>query len=243
MPAPDAPVDYSRAFWLEGPVGNNAFAYERRGPRPRLYVPSLIAGSLSDVRPGHEVVFEDVDEHGALHSCTGIARFVRTTWRDVPTIVVDNHNHALYFWYEALAAGRIAPGAALIHLDQHRDTRVPGRLLSPAATLADVFRYTNFELNVGNFVVPAQQTGLVSEVLFATGTDALDARHLAGRANSILNIDLDFFVPEMAYIDFGRTRRFIDAHLQSAAIVTIATSPFFIDQSRAIEYLRRLMAR
>jgi hypothetical protein len=237
----DVPSDYSRAFWLEGPVGNNAFACDRRGPAPRLYVPSLIEGTLADVQPGHEVVFEDIDEHGTLHSCTGLAHFVRTTWRNVPTIIVDNHNHALYFWHEALNSGRLTPGAALIHLDQHRDMRVPGRLLSPAASLPDVFHYANFDLNVGNYIVPAQHAGLVGDTLFATGSDALDARHLARRTNSILNIDLDFFAPEMAYISFERTWRFIDAHLQSAALVTIATSPFFIDQSRAIEYLRRLM--
>lgn len=241
MTATDTPTDYSRPFWLEDAVGNNALSYERRGPSPRLWVPSLVDGTPGDVAAGDQVVFEDVDEHGHLHACTGLAHFVRTTWCGVPTVIVDNHNHAFYFWFEALAAGRLAPGAALIHVDQHRDTRIPSRTLGPAWTLEDVFRYTNFELNVGNYVVPAQDAGLVSEALFVTGSDALDDRRFAGRTNRILNLDLDFFAPEMAYIDFDRTRRFIDAHVQTASLITVATSPFFIDQGRAIAYLRRLV--
>lgn len=37
-----------------------------------------------------------------------------------------------------------------------------------------------------------------------------------------------------------RVRRFVEAHLPSASLVTIATSPFFIDQERAIGFLHRL---
>lgn len=241
MTAADTPTDYSRPFWIEGPVGNNAFSYARRGPSPLLRVPSLVDGSLADVAAGNQIVFEDADEHGHLHSCTGLAHFVRTTWRGVPTVIVDNHNHAFYFWFETLAAGRLAKGAPLIHVDQHRDTRVPARPLGAAWTLDDVFRYTNFELNVGNYVVPAQEAGLVGETLFVTGSDALEDRRFAGRPNTILNLDLDFFAPEMDYIDFDRTREFIDVHVPSASLITVATSPFFIDQSRAIGYLRKLM--
>ncbi len=241
MTTTDTPTDYSRPFLLDGPVGNNAFSYEHRGAAPTLRVPSLIDGSLVDVVAGDDIVFEDVDEHGHLHSCAGLAHFVRMTWNGVPTVVVDNHNHAFYFWFEALAARRLAPGASLIHVDQHRDTRVPARLIGAEWTLEDVFRYTNFELNVGNYVVPAQEAGLVGETLFVTGSDALDDRRFAGRTNTILNIDLDFFAPEMNYIGFDRTRRFIDAHVPTASLITVATSPFFIDQPRAIACLKKLM--
>jgi len=234
------PGDYAQPFWIDGRVGNNAFSYERRGPSPRLRVPSLIDGSLTDVAPGDHVVFEDIDEHGRLQSCTGLANLIRTTWAGVPTVVVDNHNHAFYFWFEALAAGRLEPGATLVHVDQHRDTRTPERPFTAAATLTDVFRYTNFHLNVGNYIVPAMRAGLIGETLFVTGGDSLDDRRFVGRPNTILNIDLDFFAPGMSYIDFDRARRFIDAHLPGTSLVTVATSPFFIEQTSAIAVLRRL---
>lgn len=235
------PADYSAPFWLEGPAGNNAFAFDRRGPAPRLWVPSLVTGTFADVRPGPHVVFEDIDEHGHLHSCRGLHHLVRTHWDDVPTVVVDNHNHAFYFWFEAMQTGVLQPGATLVHVDQHRDTRVPGRPFDHAATPADAFHYTNFELNVGNYVVPARDAGMIADAFFVTGSDGLDDRRVARRrGNTILNLDLDFFAPEMAYIDFDRARRFLDAHRAAAALITIATSPFFIEQPRAIDVLHAL---
>lgn len=235
------PVDYSTPFWIEGPVGNNAFAYEQRGPSPRLWVPSLVRGSWKDVTPGTEVVFADADEHGVLHTCPGLAHLVRTSWDDAPTVVVDNHNHAFYFWHEALLDGRLVRGATLVHLDQHRDTRIPSQAFRLDSSLAEAFRFTNYELNVGNYIEPARAAGLIHDALFVTGSDGLDDRSRCGRDNLILNIDLDFFAPEMGYIDFDRTRAFIDAHRASAAIITIATSPFFIEQQRAIGALARLV--
>lgn len=237
----DLPADYSRPFWIDGPVGNNAFSYDRRGAAPRIRVPSLVDGTFDDVVPGDDIAFEEVDEDGVLHSCTGLAHLVRTSWRGVPTVVVDNHNHVFYFWFEALHEGRLDRGATLVHLDQHRDTRMPERWLDDAASLRDVFRYTNVELNVGNYIEPARRAGLLDDMLLVTGADGLVDTSRAGRANTIVNIDLDFFAPEMAYVPFDLTRRFLAAHLPAASLITIATSPFFIDQPRAIAALHRLL--
>jgi hypothetical protein len=233
-------VDYSEPFRIEGCVGNNAFAYARRGPAPTLRVPSLLHGTFADVAQGREVAFEEVDDDGRLRSCTGLAHLVRTTWADVPTVVVDNHNHAFYFWFMARTEGLLGPGATLIHIDQHRDTRTPERPFA-GATLADAFEYTNFQLNVGNYIVPARQAGLVNEVRFVTGEAGLGEVAATRRGNTILNLDLDFFAPEMSSIDFDLARRFVAAHVASASFITVATSPFFIDQRRAIDALRALV--
>lgn len=236
-------LDYSAPFVIDDREGNNAFAWERRGPAPCLWVPAVIDGTFDDVRPGQRVVFEDVDEHDVLRSCTGLAHFVRTTWRDVPAVIVDNHNHAFYFWCEAWAAGRVAPGATLVHLDQHTDMRRPARAFDrtpdAAGFLDAAFVYTNRVVNVGNYVVPAREAGLLGDLRFVTSGAALHATPPPA-ANTILNIDLDYFAPEMAYIPFDEARAFIHAHLATAALVTIATSPFFIDQPRAIHCLKRL---
>ena len=233
--------DYTQPFWLEGPVGNNAFSYERRGASPRLWVPSRLAGTMADVRPSLHVAFEDVDEHDQMQSCPGLAHLVTTSWGTIPTAVVDNHNHVFYFWMEAAQLGVLAPGATLIHVDQHKDTREPASAFH-GTTLPEAFAYTNYQLNVGNYIVPAQRCGLVGEVQFVTGGHALDDFEWASRANKILNIDLDFFAPEMSYIEFDRARRFIHTHLATTALVTFATSPYFIDQERAIEFLSRIVA-
>jgi hypothetical protein len=160
-------------------------------------------------------------------------------WRGVPAVVMDNHNHAFYFWNEALAQGRLRPEALLVHVDQHRDTRVPEQPYR-GATLEDAFRYTNFHLNVGNYIVPSQQCGLVGDIQMVTSEDALRSRAGLLQRNKILNIDLDFFAADMSYIDFDLAARFIASHLATASLVTIATSPFFIGQADAIRVLQDL---
>lgn len=236
------PKDYSQPFTIDGPVGNNALSYDRRGPAPALWVPSLLSGTFDDVGPGDRVVFEDFDEHDALQSCAGLAHLVKTEWRGVPAIVTDNHNHAFYFWLEACSNGRLTRGATLVHIDQHRDMRVPERHYV-GTTLEEAFEYTNFHLNVGNYIVPAQRAGVVGDMQMVTSEEALRDGSYAARGNKILNIDLDFFAPEMSYIDFELAAGFIAAHLETASLVTIATSPFFIEQPRAIARLHQLLQR
>lgn len=235
------PSDYSLPFEIDGPVGNNALSYDRRGPRPSLWVPSAVTGRFEDVTPGDRVVFEDFDEHGTLQSCCGLRHLVKTEWAGVPAVVVDNHNHAFYFWEEARLSGRLATGAALVHVDQHRDTRVPERMYD-GLTIEDAFEYTNFCLNVGDYVIPAREAGVIGDMQLVTSGEALGDLSLAPRRNKILNIDLDFFAPEMSYVDFDLAARFIAAHLSTASLVTIATSPFFMDQPHAIRVLQRLVS-
>ncbi len=232
---------YEEAFFLTKKRGNNAFSYELRGARPRLFVPSLEEGSLEDVRLGAHVVFEGVDENGILQSCKGLGHFVRTAWQGVPMLIFDNHNHAFYFWFEAWKNGLIQKGATLIHVDQHKDMRMPEGPFA-GESLEDAFRYTNEVLNVGNYIVPAKEFGLVEKIQFVTSEEALKDRSFMVRGNKILNIDLDFFAPELAYIDFEEARKFILDHARGARLITVATSPFFIEQTRAIKFLNELFS-
>ena len=230
---------YEKPFYLSGKRGNNAFAYEARGPEPRLYVPSVIEGAFEDVEEGEEVVFADKNDEGVLQNCKGLKYFVKIRFNGVPVVIVDNHNQVFYFWYEALAQGILQRGANLVHIDAHKDARVPEQLFE-GGDLEAVFRYTNEVLNVGNYIIPAQKEGLVGEIQFVTGEAALEDRSFASRGNKILNIDLDFFAPDLDYISFEKTKAFILEQAQTASIITICTSPFFIEQARAIQHLNRL---
>lgn len=49
-------------------------------------------------------------------------------------------------------------------------------------------------------------------------------------ANTVLNIDLDFFAPEMDFIPEEKKFKLIRKLLPKVQCVTIATSPYFIDQ-------------
>lgn len=243
---------YEQPFLITEPVSNNAFNHEKR-PHKKLYVPNLKTGTYTDVRLGNEIVFEDFDDDGKLHTCTGLDEFIKTTASGIPVYVFDNHNHAFAFWCAEKAEGNLRDGATLIHIDQHKDTRVPESFISSedAQDLRKVFRYTNTVLNVGNFIPAAQHIGLVKEIVFLDSQYSLE--HMKERLKSprgedpaieknvILDIDLDFFAPESDYIGNDLKLDVIDRLIPRASVITFATSPYFIEQERALEYLRRIL--
>jgi hypothetical protein len=236
---------YDQGFYIVGERGNNAFSYAERGKNPRLYVPAVIDGGLEDLRAQTDekrVAFEDFDEHGNLQTCLGLENFVRMelaipgSERKVPAVVVDNHNHAFYFWWEAASRGLIKPGVELVHVDQHKDMREAAEPYL-GQSLEEAFEYTNYVLNVGNYIRPAMDCGLIGEVRMVTGEadlEAVDSGRVSGVNSKILNLDLDFFAPEMDYIDFEKARGFVLREAAGADFITIATSPFFIEQGLAV---------
>ncbi len=110
---------YSTPLILTAPVGNNAFSYESRSEKA-LFIPARREGFFSDVRVGREIVFAD-REDGVLRECVGLDSFISTHWQGIPVTIFDNHNHALYFWYEALLRGYVREGIELVHIDEHSD--------------------------------------------------------------------------------------------------------------------------
>ncbi len=230
---------YKSGTFLEGRCGNNAFAYEARGKGPRLFIPAVREGGLGELAMGDEIAFADFDEHDVLRECRGLREFLWMDWNGVPMVVFDNHNHAFYFWYEAVERGLLQRGATLIHFDQHKDMRQP-EMGFVGGDLDAVARYTNEVLNVGNYIVPALEEGLLAHVALVTGEADLEKTDFLEEKNKILNIDLDFFAPELDYINFARAKDFLLAHLKTAKLVTVATSPFFIDQELALEKLSDL---
>jgi DNA helicase IV len=242
---------YEKPFSITKPVSNNTFSFDKR-VSPKLYVPSVIEGTAEDVQIGHEIVFEDIDNEGFYQSCVGLKHFVKMRHPETGAsmVIVDNHNHVFYFWYEAWHQGRIDRGMPLIHIDAHKDTRKPERNLTheEASDLQKVFEYTNSVLNVGNYIPPAMQEGLIGALISVTSEDELfkigesedyNPRHTE-KTKFLLNIDLDFWAPEMNYIDENKSLQIIRKLMEKAAMITIATSPFFIDQKRAIEIFRKL---
>ena len=57
----------------------------------------------------------------------------------------------------------------------------------------------------------------------------------------ILDIDIDFWAPEMGIEEFDRTIQKTRQLIAGASMVTIATSPCFIDQERAVEIVAMLL--
>ena len=59
--------------------------------------------------------------------------------------------------------------------------------------------------------------------------------------NTILNIDIDIFAPELDHIPEEKKVQIIKNLLKKVKYVTIATSPYFIDQKLAIEKILKLI--
>ena len=81
--------------------------------------------------------------------------------------IFDNHNHALFFWYqEYLRSGKVCK---VVHIDQHSDMwenqfSLPVDLLE-VDRRAEVFQFVQRYCTVGNFLQPALKAGLISEVV------------------------------------------------------------------------------
>lgn len=226
---------FYRGFHITAPQGNNRFAFDRRSYR-KAYVPPLVQGGLDAVVCGPEIVFSDIVD-GIEVNASGLKHFVHIERPGQDIFVMDNHNHAFSFWAAGIHAGVILPGAGLVHVDQHKDTRRPPAGFTGGG-VQEACRYANDVLNVGNFILPAVEAGWFHDVVQIGSTEAFAVDPCPP---FVLDIDLDIFAPVMDYIPLDLKLSRLRAWIARAPFVTIATSPFFIDQSKAVECLQRLL--
>ncbi len=234
---------YKESFYITDEVSNNAFNLKKRIHK-RIYVPALKEGKVKDVQIGSKIVFEDLDDDGCPTPCLGLDHFIQTQLANAPTYIFDNHNHAFAFWCMEHQNGNIQRKAKLIHIDQHKDTRKPKSYLEEdeIEDIEKVHEYVNTVLNVGNFIPPAQEAGLVDELVIIDSIASMESfeKEEQDNTNMILDIDLDFFSPDMSYISDDYKVEFIRKLIPQASIITIATSPFFIGQKEALHFLREI---
>ncbi len=187
-------------------------------------------------------------------------------WIKAPIYLFDNHNHAYYFWYKVRSEWAIWDNNILYHIDEHADTRDPNEyLLKPISyQLEEVFNFTNNILNVWNYIVPAQKEWLIWKVVqirnetnlqdylnphpnpLPKGEGIENLPPLGGKypkgdgGRIILNLDLDFFQKDLDYIDFNLKKKVILDIAKKASLITVSTSPFFINQGLAIKHFKEL---
>lgn len=287
---------YLSSFYITNPVWNNVFSYEKRQNK-KLHVPFLTkATSFDDITLWEEIVFEDYDFDDKLQSCKWLKNFYEFDYNWIPLYLFDNHNHAYFFWYKAKKEWYINDNTILYHIDEHADTRDPWVYLwkNSLDDLQKVFDYTNFTLNVGNYIIPAIKDGLIKEVIQIRSETELNnlkekmrnddllftsdfvipsaVEKSGGKLNNenlennvkckvqipplqsewqeekivnrwqdiILNIDLDFFQPDLDFIDYNLKKEVVQRLAKKASVITVATSPFFIDQKLALKAFKDL---
>ncbi|WP_456408189.1 UPF0489 family protein [Caldithrix abyssi] len=228
-----------RGFYITQPVGNNAFSFAQRQHK-KIFVPPLQQGTLSDVQIGDEIVFVEIEE-GVEHPRTGLKNFVYWPYQNKPVFIFDNHNHAFFFWLLGYLSGIVKPHLQLVHVDQHTDVWEPEAFppfsLQPPPDLKEVFHYTNYRLNVGTFIKPALQLNLFSDLQIVNTSAEYG---ISFNEPIVLDIDLDIFAPGSSVIEDREKIRKVREWIEQAVLITIATSPFFIDQQLALHWLNEI---
>jgi hypothetical protein len=231
---------FYQGFFLREPIGNNAFSYAKRQSK-EIYVAPLLNGGLKDLAIGEQIAFSEVLEDKEINK-QGLKVFLHLKRNGKDIFIFDNHNHAFFFWVWGFKSGRFPRGASLVHVDQHTDLREPDRYLDKefleTMDLRDVFEYTNRHLNVGNFIKPAVACGMFARVEMITGSD--DFRKEC-RDCSVLDLDMDFFSADMDYIAYDVKVAKIKELIEIAPFITIATSPYFMEQQKAIDIIKELL--
>ncbi len=255
---------YKFSFYIKEKVWNNAFSFEKRKNK-KLFVPSLIkAKSFFDVEIWEEIAFEDFDFDDKLQSCIWLKNFYEFDF--FPSLLrrglgggkklylFDNHNHAYFFWYLARENWLIKNNSKLYHIDEHADTRDPWKFLNSRDTkdLQKVFDFTNFFLNVWNYIIPAQKEWLIWEIIqirsesdlksYLESVDMFLPNISTEKESSsiILNLDLDFFQPDLDFIDYELKKKVVLNIAKKADLITVCTSPFFIKQELALKVFKDL---
>lgn len=241
---------YNKWFFIESPVWNNEFSFDKRQNK-KLFVPEIIeAKSFGEIRfqdDLEKIAFEDFDFDNKLSTNYWLKNFYRFQmwWKEV--VLFDNHNHAFYFWYEARSRKIIWDKNILIHIDQHADTRDNDKIISKSdsKSLEKVFDFTNFVLNVWDYIIPAQKEGIIENIVQIRNTKNLEDylqnfSNIKNNSKIILNLDLDFFASELDFIDFELKKEVILDVFEKASYVTVCTSPFFVDQGLAVEKFKEI---
>ncbi len=178
----------------------------------------------------------------------GLKIFLRIEKSDFPPIFIfDNHNHAICFRYNIIYSKNIKD-AELIHIDQHSDCRENKNHLElnrRENELEKVFSFCNQKCNVGNFIPPAIDSRIISSQIQIRSTTALKNLEIEKNQNYILDIDLDFCLDwidknKVNWESVNLLKKKFDEIWKYALWITIATSPYFLNQELAIKIVEEL---
>lgn len=167
-----------------------------------------------------------------------------------PIFVFDNHNHATVFRYNIIYDKKIN-NIELIHIDQHSDNRENKNHLNlnrKENELEKVFNFCNQKCDVGNFIPPAIESGIITNQIQVRSTTTLQNLGIEKYQNFILDIDLDFCLDWINRNKINQEsvkllKDKFDEIWKYALLITIATSPYFLNQELAIKIVEELLTK
>ena len=153
-----------------------------------------------------------------------------------PIYIFDNHHKALFAFLDSKEnTGQILP---VVHIDAHPDD-------APSAYSEGIIFEENInkaysQSRICDFLDTAEKGGLIRETMRVV-TSAEFERFSPPDGPFILSLDIDIFGPEGGYIELDQKIKTIARAWQQAVVITIATSPGFIDQEYAWKIIKSML--
>lgn len=148
-----------------------------------------------EIELGKEIVFAEVDTHGKVRTCTGLAHLYVLTQETLPPIwIMDNHHHALYArvkWYTQNPSP-----LTIVHIDAHADLTKTSVSFDSKQKEDETYlrHYANEICTIASFIQPLIDVGIVKKCMQVRTSSKLHeiaSNHIV--QPYILDIDLDFF--------------------------------------------------
>lgn len=256
-------------FWLKENVWNNSFAYFEW---KKIWIPWVKIWSIENLELWNEVVFADLEDWKYKESVwlkdhlwiinsayqnkilDKLERYESNN-NHPPIFICDNHNYALEAWKYFKNEKPL-----LIHIDQHRDEAFPLNIKKSSLVWKTSLNYL-IQTRVCDYINWAKDNNWIQKSHISL-CESKDFNNLSisdliqnkfsppfekgvknkKDNNFILNIDLDIFAPEQTIISYDQIWSLIFGLAKNACLITIATSPLFIDQKKAIELVRHFLS-
>jgi len=213
-----------KEYIIDSNIGNNKFCY---CTNRKIIIPPIIQGNDKDIVASNNIVFREKIDNTII-SYPGLQNYIigYTKNSNTPLFICDNHNAVLEAWV-LLHKSQLQ----LVHIDQHRDDGLYNDELSDWKEKTVISNYIDFAIRA-NWIKKDYFS-------FIEQQDIMQINEIY-KMPVILNIDLDFFSKDMSIISLKDKLKLITKFAINAKLITIATSPGFIEQERAIKLAKLL---
>ena len=212
-------------------IWNNQFCFNQV-ENPKIWIADTVDWTVENLEIWENTVFREM-KNWKVVEYKWLKHFVYIKNKNQSIYIFDNHNHALKYWIGEYKKWNIQFWFNLIHIDQHTDMNSSEFELDLENPNLDVY-------NVWNFIQPAIKSGLINKVE-QINTEYKLLNFQTNEKDLILDIDLDFRAPEMSIEKYSETIEKVKNLISKGRVVTIATSPYFINQNLSIKICKDLL--
>ena len=212
-------------------IWNNQFCFNQV-ETPKIWIADTIDWTIEDLEIWDNTVFREM-KNWKVVEYKWLKNFIHIKRENQCIYIFDNHNHALKYWIDEYKYWNIPFWFDLIHIDQHTD-------MNPSEFELDLDNPNLDVYNVWNFIQPAIKSWLISKVE-QINTEYKLLSFQTNENDFILDIDLDFRAPEMSIEKYLETIEKTKELISKSRVVTIATSPYFLNQSLAFKICKDLL--